>query len=344
LSTSSSSTQTNSSRSFMTLGTTLSRDKIILILGGGWAGSRLALRDPLRRCMITTKSPITLLELLNMGLNVVLFDSWDESTWVNLPPAEDVESTVITFPLSGSAAAIASLDRLWTRLAGPVFCLSTASVFTTTGKSALVTESSPLSGTTVNGKSLSDRIVGEKWALARGSTVLHLSGTCEDEEDPFGGLGATRSIRTFLAKRVVKSGNKLLNVVHINDVATVIDTLLQICQDHPVPPPREWTSAASTSTSLDITKHPVAGRRFLISAGAYRINDWHSAFGLPQLEEHNPPHQTTTMALAANKIISSGEILKLMPVGFRFLNPVQGVDPRTVRVEQMSRTVPAADK
>ena len=157
---------------------------MILVLGGGWTGSRLCLRDT-SRFITTSRTVEKLSELAAMGINVVQFDLQKEETWSNLPPKSDIEATIITFEILGTH--LPELKRLWeTHLAidQPVLCLGTSSSFQAGDYESIVDETAPLTGKSVTGAPLiSDRVKGEEWVLANGATVLHLSGIVGDEED-----------------------------------------------------------------------------------------------------------------------------------------------------------------
>ena len=156
---------------------------MILVLGSGWTGTRLCLRDP-RRFITTTRTLEKLSKLTARGINAVQFDLQREETWSNLPPKSDIEATIFTFEIL--ATCLPDLKRLLDRhipTNQPILCLGTTSCFEAESHESIVSETAPLTGRSTFGTSLADRVKGEEWILSKGATVLHLSGIAGGEDE-----------------------------------------------------------------------------------------------------------------------------------------------------------------
>ena len=285
----------------------------VLVLGGGWVGSRLCLRDS-SKFITTARSVEKLSELIStVGINAVQFDLQKEETWSNLPPKSDIEATIITFELLGTH--LPQLNRLWeTHLATdrPIICLGTSSCFQSGGYDSIVDETAPLTGKSVIGLPLTDRVKGEEWILARGATVLHLSGIFGDEETNGGvagnhvsGYGPPRTVKSFLSKGYFKNGFTLLNCIHINDICKIINIFIE-----------------KIKKGSDADDH-IHGQRILTSCGAFRIQDLVRAVNMDLLQEIIPPHST----MERSKILSTAKLHALLPENYEWSLPIAGVDP-----------------
>ena len=170
---------------------------ITLVLGGGWTGRRLCLRDR-ARFVTTSRTQEKLVELTALGISAVQFDLMDDKTWNNLPNKADVEATIFTFEILSTQ--LPAFERLWkNHIASnrPVVCFGTSSCFQgDCDHESVINETLPLTGLGVSGASLEDRVKGEEWMLKNGATILHLSGIVGDEEsDLVISLHVTISIR-----------------------------------------------------------------------------------------------------------------------------------------------------
>ena len=279
---------------------------MILVLGGGWTGTRLCRLDT-SRFITTTRTAEKLSELTAMGINAVQFDLQKEETWSNLPPKSDIEATVITFAILDTQ--LPELKRLWeTHLATdrPIICFGTSSCFQgDNNHESIVNETAPLTGISTRGTPLTDRVKGEEWILAKGATVLHLSGIVGDEEEgEYSGYGPPRTIKSFLSKGYLRNGLKLINCIHINDICIIILTLIKKIKDGNVP-------------------DPVCGQRILTSCGAFRAQEWTQTLNVDPLPEMLPPHST----MESSKILSTAKLLSLLPANYEWTLPVAGVEP-----------------
>ena len=126
---------------------------ITLVLGGGWTGRRICLRDPVR-FVTTTRTQEKLSELTSLGINAVQFDLMDDTTWSNLPDKSEVEATIFTFEILSTQLAL--FERLWkNHIANdqPVPCFGTCSCFQGGGDhESVINESLPLTGKGVTGR------------------------------------------------------------------------------------------------------------------------------------------------------------------------------------------------
>lgn len=136
------------------------------------------------------------------------FDLEDPATWNN-PPLEG-RAVVWTFPAT-------PLDRVQTffksrlRHAASLIVLGSTSAYLDSGTDAVATvdEQSPLD--------LSQpRVQGEEWLRTQGATVLQLAGIFGPGREPDGWLRRGR----------INDGAKLVNLVHVDDIVTVIAHLL----------------------------------------------------------------------------------------------------------------------
>ena len=163
-------------------------ENIVVILSGGWVGTRFALlhKNNFKKIIITSRNNDKVDEALKCGFNIMKFDIEDESTWNNIPisPNNNI-SYVITFALDEKL--IESYSKFWNKLNlndKIVFCISTTSVYGQK-KHSILTELSSLSGVGVTGKPLTNRIKGEEYVLTHNATVLCISGICGNETETF---------------------------------------------------------------------------------------------------------------------------------------------------------------
>ena len=200
----------------------------MLVLGGGWTGVRFAQRSG-RKVTVTTRTAEKMNAMIGMGLDAIRFDLEDESSWTALPKEGPV---VITFGLDEKH--IPHYEKLWDQYLKdrPVFVLAAISVFDWEPTNRVITEDSPLTGKSMfTGKAQESKVNGEKWVLAKGGSILYLSGICSDigdgKEDETGTvMGGDRSIKSFFDKGYVKNGLKVMNVIHVNDICKILEVVL----------------------------------------------------------------------------------------------------------------------
>ena len=288
---------------------------MILILGAGWTGTKICLRDP-SRFVATTRNSEKLSKLTSKGLNAITFDLLKEDTWSNLPPKTSVDATIFTFEILESH--LPYLQLLWEKHIAtdkPVICLGSTSVFYNRPGDlrTLIDETAPLTGLGVWGKSLTDRVKGEEWILSKGATVLHLSGIASDDAEEeryplpsFDGSGslARRTVKSFLESGYLKNGLQLINLIHINDIYKICLLMIE-----------KIASTSEVDTAAATTPHPIKGQRIITSCGTFRANELsHQGFNFDPLPEILPPHDT----LNKSKTLSITKLVSLLPKDYEW--------------------------
>ena len=281
---------------------------MILVLGSGWTGTRLCLRDP-RRFITTTRTLEKLSKLTARGINAIQFDLQREETWSNLPPKSDIEATIFTFEIL--ATCLPDLKRLLDKhipTNQPILCLGTTSCFEAESHESIVSETAPLTGKSIFGTSLADRVKGEEWILAKGATVLHLSGIAGGEDEESGSeYGPSRSIKSFLSAGYIQNGLRLMNFIHINDICKIILILIKKIKEQ---------DGIENSNCI-------CGQRIITSCGAFRVQDWIQALNMDPLPEIPPPD----ISFKRSKILSISKLVALLPEDYEWTLPVPGVEP-----------------
>lgn len=243
------------------------------------------------RVIVTHRSTEKVKQSIDEGLHAIQFSLQDESTWDNLP--ESFATVIITFELSWAADS-ECLPRLYKRLTSgneklkklqpQVVALSTTSVFSDGGvMHSVVDEDSPLTGVGVMGKPMDDRIQAEQYLIGQGCTVLALSGL----------VGPGRDAANFMNWR--PNGLALVNLIHLDDACAAI----------------RLVSAGAA-----------AGRRIIVSSGAYKYNHWAEPLGLEPLAE--APDQ---LDAKKTKRVCAAVLVGLLPQDYQFVLPVPGVPP-----------------
>lgn len=278
---------------------------MILVLGGGWTGTRFCLRDP-SRFITTTRTLEKLSKLKAMGINAIQFDLQREETWSNLPPKSNIEATIFTFEIL--ATCIPNLKRLLDKhlpVYQPILCLGTSSCFEAENHESIVNETAPLTGKSVTGTSLADRVEGEEWILAKGAIVLHLSGIVGGESSS--GYGPSRTLKTFLSMGYIQNGLSLINCIHMNDIYKITQILIKKIKEY---------------SSMEDSNH-IHGQRIIASCGAFRAQDLTRALNIDLLPEIPPPD----ISFKRSKILSIAKLVTLLPEDYEWTLPVPGVEP-----------------
>lgn len=284
---------------------------MILVLGGGWCGSRLCARDP-SKFITTSRTEENVQKLVSLGLNAVCFDLRKQETWCNLPPKDTIKAVIITFEvLSPDLVQWGVFFDQIVPADCPVVCYGTSSAFST---SPVVDETRPLTGISIVGNSLSDRVNGEEWMLGKGAIVLHLVGICSDPDTNavYPGVGSPRTIQSFMSAGYIKDGYRLVNFVHINDIYQISMILID--------------KVINQGPNVDIR-----GQRLLVSCGAFRIQEFGKSLGSEPL----PCIEPQGMFIERNKIISVKKLLAILPEDYKWTLPLKGVEP-------ISRGLPTA--
>ena len=295
---------------------------ITLVLGGGWTGRRLCLRDR-ARFVTTSRTQEKLVELTALGISAVQFDLMDDKTWNNLPNKADVEATIFTFEILSTQ--LPAFERLWkNHIASnrPVVCFGTSSCFQgDCDHESVINETLPLTGLGVSGASLEDRVKGEEWMLKNGATILHLSGIVGDEEsDKKIGHITPRTIRSFISKGYVRNGLSLINAIHINDIYKIVLILIERLK---VEHQQNTQSQESQDTNKDSVGIHASGERILASCGAFRVKDWVGMLKYDPLPEIRPPD----VSMQRSKIISIAKLSAFLPADYKWTLPLEGVEP-----------------
>jgi len=268
----------------------------ILVIGAGWCGERLCISSP-DVFVATSRSQIKVDQLKERGVvNAIHLDLKDESTWSNVPT--NLTGAVLTFALA--TEDLFALQKFWeVHLANiHVICYSTTSVYgmevrtdNTPTCGSVVDEKSPLTGVGVSGKSLSDRIEAEEFALQKGACILHLSGICGDVED-----GRSPA---FMMKHMTNSLRNI-NYIHITDIIQI--------------------------TSLFVSDGRGSGHRVCVSSGAYTVGDICAVLGL-EGEDVPPANPPPSKDLLPNKLIANDFLRSMLPKGYTFTPPLPGLLP-----------------
>jgi nucleoside-diphosphate-sugar epimerase len=166
----------------------------LLILGAGYVGGRLRARYA--DGVATRRSG---------GNGLLHFDLADETTYANLPSAEAI---VWTFPPQ-PAAAVARFLEVRGGSARKMIVLGSTSAYLADEPDAWVDEATPLD--------LSQpRVEGEEQLRRAGATVLQLAGIWGPGRDPL----------DWLLQGRIRNGAKYLNLAHVEDILSAIETLL----------------------------------------------------------------------------------------------------------------------
>lgn len=168
----------------------------LLVLGGGFIGSRLAARHP--GCVVTRRSP---------AAGEMRFDLADEATWPSLPVARRV---VWTFP-SAPVEDVTRFQRAVLSQVEQLVVLGSTSAYRVSGDGAVVDESSELDLT-------QPRVQGEEVLRAAGATVLSLAGLWGGERDP---------VRWLTTGRITDA-SRHVNLAHADDVVSTLESLLAV--------------------------------------------------------------------------------------------------------------------
>ena len=312
-------------------------DKTIVVLGGGWVGTRFALlhKPQFNKIIVTSRNDEKVNEQSKCGFNSIKFDIEDEITWKNIPISSNNDiSYIITFALDEKFIEI--YNKLWVKLnlkEKNVFCLSTTSVYGYKNQHSILTESSPLTGLGVTGKPLTNRIKGEEFVLNNNATILHISGICGDEVENFDTntattannnnellnkvIGSPRCVKTFIDRGYFKNGLKNINLIHVNDICNIITILLSKIYQN----------------TISINNH-----RINLSCGAFRIQDFVKALDKSLLPEVVEP---IDINFKGNKIVSIEKLLNLIGYKYQWTLPITGVEPtsRGISTKSMKHSV-----
>jgi nucleoside-diphosphate-sugar epimerase len=172
--------------------------KQILVLGSGYVGSRLVRA---LGAMTTHSSP----EKASKN-QTIYFNLQDALSWKNLPKSDAV---VWTFPALPLASVQAFYNAQLSEVKKLIVCAST-SCYQVTEQNQLLTEETPLD----LGR---QRVIGEEWLREQGATILTLAGIHGPNREPI----------NWLRKNLIKTPQKRVNLVHVDDIVTITCRLLE---------------------------------------------------------------------------------------------------------------------
>lgn len=173
----------------------------LTILGAGYVGRALLARFPHAEATHRQRTD---------ALRTHAFELDDPHTWGNPPLAG--HTVIWAFPAAPLAPVRQFHEACLKQAAGLIVLGSTSAYrLDAAGADAVVTvdESSPLDLQQA-------RVQGEEWLRAQGATVLQLAGI----------FGPGREPADWLRSGRIKDGAKLVNLVHVDDIVSVIAQLL----------------------------------------------------------------------------------------------------------------------
>ena len=166
-----------------------------LILGKGYVGS--ALSEALKDCGFTNRKKN------NPGS--IAFDLKNKTTWKNIPKVKNV---VWTFP----ATPVELVQEFYHERLSEVenlIVLGSTSRYVITRQKERITEDTKIDKQIL-------RVQGEEFLVENGGTLLCLAGIYGPNRDP----------KNWLYKNLIKNPNKLVNLVHLDDIIYAIKHLL----------------------------------------------------------------------------------------------------------------------
>lgn len=132
-------------------------------------------------------------------INAVRFDLGDKTTWRNLPLNSEIIWIFPPVPVEKVREFLNWLpDSIKVRLV-----LGTTSVYVMTD--GIISEESPVDET-------SERVQSEKLLLKHGAVIFRCSGLYSSERHPY----------QWLKKGLIKNGNKVVNLIHLADLAKIM--------------------------------------------------------------------------------------------------------------------------
>ena len=222
----------------------------VVILGGGYIGKTLSQR--LQDTVMTYRS----------GSGDIFFSFDDERSWNNLPQAD---IAIITFPLL-EFSLLKKFKKKCLDKYSKIFLYSTTSIYA--DWEGLITESSFLDKN-------HQRYEGEKYLLEKGVNIFTLSGIC----------GEGRKPKDWLLKGSIKNGNKIVNLIHRDDIVNI---------------------------TIELLNENLKGERVNLTAGGYYWKDIAKELGVDITFEQK---------FFQKRIISNEKLLALLGGTYNFLCP-----------------------
>ena len=173
--------------------------KTVCILGGGWVGNRLY------NTLNPSTTYISYRSSSHSAEGKFNFELENRQSWDNLPSAQVV---LITFALNNLDLTKELIEALRAKGTEHILVYSTIGVYVLLEGDALTTEETPLGGLGHMGNSLDARIECEEYCRNNGAMILPLGGI----------IGDDRSAYSILRKGYISDGNKLVNLIHVDDI------------------------------------------------------------------------------------------------------------------------------
>lgn len=275
------------------------RGKRVLILGGGWVGSRAANHIAQLGAEVT----VTYRDLgglsakpayfqpveLSAAVGRTRFELECRESWDNLPPPEELSDVIVTFPFAEAAAALAFHERYLCRARNVVLCSST-SIYQVAHPHALVTEETPLKPDTARGHA-------EEGLRKRGATLLALGGIFGDQAAADASPHPSErtvcaSLAMYTAQTPASSAAKLINMVHVDDILATLSACLRT---------------------------PQPGARVNVVGCTVALRDLAAQCGLPS----GASVDASLPADTSSKRICNAKLTKLLPPDHRFRTPLE---------------------
>jgi nucleoside-diphosphate-sugar epimerase len=181
--------------------------RLITILGFGYSGVALArqLHESGEAVVATVRDPSKLSPGAT-GVDIARFDLDRPETWRNLPACDGAVWTLPAAPRE----RVGAFWPLLTSLARTVVVIGTTSSYLATEEGAETDERAPLDRS-------QPRVEGEEYLKSEGATILRSAGI----------YGPGRNPLDWLRRGIVASESKLVNLVHVEDLAVSILSALE---------------------------------------------------------------------------------------------------------------------
>lgn len=273
--------------------------KRVLILGGGWVGSRAANYFAEQGADVTvtyrdldgvSSKPAYFQPVeLSPSIKRTRFELECTESWANLPLPEELADVIVTFPFTDADAALAFHERYLSKAPNVIVCSST-SIYKVEEPNALVTEDTPLRADTARGHA-------EEGLRKLGVTLLALGGIFGDQGVADGSLNPSqRTVCSCLAMHTAHapatSAAKLINMVHVDDILTTFSACLRA---------------------------PQPGMRVNVVGCTIALRDLAAQCGVAE----GGRVDASLPADVSSKRICNAKLVKLLPPGHRFRTPLE---------------------
>ncbi len=168
-----------------------------LILGGGYVGSRLAQQLEAVQTYCSNEKSV--------AQECLYFNLQDRQSWNNIQPGENV---VWTFP-AAPLEQVKAFYRAKLSNVNKLFVYASSSCYLVLEQGQWINESQSLNLSR-------ERVLGEEWLREQGATILVLSGI----------YGPNRQPLDWLKKGLIKTPDKRVNLIHVDDITDITKCLL----------------------------------------------------------------------------------------------------------------------